>query len=264
MARKKDSVQLLAERIVEEYKTKEALFGETGFIKDLQKRLYEAALNGELTDHLGYDKHAKQSIQTNARNGYTPKVVQGEHGTVEIEVPRDRDASFEPQLIGKRQRRFDGLDDKIISLYARGLSTQDIQAQLEDLYGVDVSSSLISTVTDSVLDDVRAWQSRPLDSVYPIAYLDCIVVKVRQDRRIINKSVYLALGVNLEGHKELLGMWISANEGAKFWLGVLTELKNRGLQDIFIACVDGNRIPRGDRSCVPTNESSVMHCPYGT
>lgn len=238
MAKKKDSLQLLAEEIVKEHKTKEALFGESGFVKELQKRLYEAALNGELTDHLGYEKHAKAAV-SNSRNGYTRKTVTGEHGDVEIEVPRDRDSSFEPQLIGKRQKRFDGFDDKIISMYARGLSAQDIQAQLKELYGVDVSSSLVSTVTDNVLDDVKAWQTRPLSDVYPIVFLDCIVVKVRQDKRIMNKAVYLALGVDLEGQKELLGMWISQNEGAKFWLGVLTELKNRGLQDIFIACVDG-------------------------
>lgn len=238
MAKKKDSLQVLAEEIVKEHKTKEALFGESGFVKELQKRLYEAALNGELTEHLGYEKHAKAAV-INSRNGYTCKTVKGEHGDVEIEVPRDRDSSFEPQLIGKRQKRFDGFDDKIISMYARGMSTQDIQAQLKELYGVDVSSSLVSTVTDNVLDDVKAWQTRPLNDVYPIVFLDCIVVKVRQDKRIMNKAVYLALGVDLEGQKELLGMWISQNEGAKLWLSVLTELKNRGLQDIFIACVDG-------------------------
>ena len=239
MAKKKDSLQLLAEGIVKEYKTKEALFGESGFVKELQKRLYEAALNGELTEHLGYDKHSKMPEQSNARNGYAYKTMKGEHGDVELQIPRDREGSFDPQLISKRQTRFDGFDDKIISLYARGMSTHDIQAQLKELYGVEVSSSLISTVTDKVLDDVRAWQSRPLSRVYPIVYLDCIVVKVRQDKRIINKAVYLALGVDLEGQKELLGMWMSQNEGAKFWLGVLTEMKNRGLDDIFIACVDG-------------------------
>lgn len=239
MAKQKDVLQSLAEGIVKEYKTKEALFGESGFVKELQKRLYEAALNGELTDHLGYEKHAKSTMQSNSRNGYGTKTLKGEHGDVELQVPRDREGSFEPQLISKRQTRFDGFDDKIISMYARGLSTQDIQAQLQELYGVEVSSSLISNVTDNVIDDVRAWQSRPLSSVYPIVYLDCIVVKVRQDKRIINKAIYLALGVDLEGQKELLGMWVSQNEGAKFWLSVLTELKNRGLNDIFIACVDG-------------------------
>jgi transposase-like protein len=154
-------------------------------------------------------------------------------------VPRDREGTFEPQVITKRQTRFDGFDDKIIALYARGLSVEDIQQQLLELYGVEISSSLISNVTASVIDDVKAWQSRPLDALYPIVYLDCLVVKVKEDKRIINKSVYLALGVNLDGQKELLGMWISQNEGAKFWLSVLTELKNRGLEDIFIASVDG-------------------------
>lgn len=157
----------------------------------------------------------------------------------DIEVPRDREGRFEPQVISKQQRRFDGLDDKIIALYARGLSTRDIRDQLQELYDVEVSSQLISTVTDAVMEEVMAWQNRPLDSLYPILYLDCLVVKVKEDKRIINKAVYLALGVNAEGHKELLGLWMSQNEGAKFWLNVLTELKNRGLEHVFIACVDG-------------------------
>jgi transposase-like protein len=178
-------------------------------------------------------------VKDNARNGYSHKHIQGAEGALALQVPRDRTGTFEPQIIAKRQTRFDGFDDKIIALYARGLSVEDIQQQLQELYGVEVSSSLISNVTASVSDDVKAWQSRPLEPLYPIVYLDCLVVKVREDKRIINKAVYLALGVNLEGQKELLGMWMSQNEGSKFWLSVLTELKNRGLEEILIVCVDG-------------------------
>jgi transposase-like protein len=239
MAMKVDDLDELAKKLVKQYKTKDALFGEQGIFKELQKRLLQAALEGELTEHLGYDKNERCELKDNARNGYGSKTIKGTNGEIELQVPRDRAGTFEPQIVAKRQTRFDGFDDKIIALYARGLSVEDIRHQLQELYGVEVSSSLISTVTASVLDDVKAWQSRPLDTLYPILYLDCIVVKVREDKRIINKAVYLALGVNLDGQKELLGMWISQNEGAKFWLSVLTELKNRGLEDIFICCVDG-------------------------
>jgi len=239
MAMKVDHLDELAEDLVKQYKTKEALFGEKGLVKELQKRLLQAALDGELTEHLGYEKHERSPLKDNARNGYSNKTVKGSEGELELKVPRDREGTFEPQIVAKRQTRFDGFDDKIIAMYARGLSVEDIQQQLQELYGVDVSSSLISNVTATIIDDVKAWQSRPLDALYPIVYLDCIVVKIREDKRIINKAVYLALGVNLEGQKELLGMWVSQNEGAKFWLSVLTELKNRGLEDIFIACVDG-------------------------
>jgi putative transposase len=239
MAMKVDDLDELAKKLVKQYKTKDALFGEQGVFKELQKRLLQSALEGELTEHLGYEKHERSEFSDNARNGYSNKTIKSTQGEIEIQIPRDRVGSFEPQIIAKRQTRFDGFDDKIIALYARGLSVDDIQHQLQELYGVEISSSLISTVTASVMDDVKAWQSRALDSVYPILYLDCIVVKVREDKRIINKAVYLALGVNRDGQKELLGMWMSQNEGAKFWLSVLTELKNRGLEDIFICCVDG-------------------------
>jgi len=239
MAMKVDNLTQLAEALVKEYKTKEALFGKDGVAYELQKRLYEAALRGELTDHLGYEKHARQSERSNARNGAYSKVLQSELGELSIDIPRDRKGEFEPVLIRKGQTRFDGFDDKIIALYARGMSLTDIQGHLQEQYGVEVSTSLISTVTEAIIDDVKAWQSRPLSAVYPIVYLDCIVVKVRENKRILNKAVYLALGVDLEGQKELLGMWMSENEGSKFWLSVLTELKNRGLNDIFIACVDG-------------------------
>jgi len=236
--KKRDALDEIAYQIVSEHKTQNALFGEGGIFKELQKRILEAALNGELTDHLGYKKH-EPVVGSNSRNGFSKKTLQTSSGEFEIEIPRDRESQFEPQIVPKHQKRFDELDDKILALYARGMSTQDISDEMYTMYRVDVSDSLISEVTEAVIDDVKAWQSRPLDSCYPILYLDCLVVKVRQDKQIINKSIYLALGVNTEGQKELLGMWISQSEGAKFWLGVLTEIKNRGVEKIFLACVDG-------------------------
>jgi len=227
----------LAQTIAKTCKTQEDF---TEFFKQLKRRGLEAALSGELTHHLGYDKHAKaDERKNNSRNGYSKKTIQVNEGEMEISIPRDRTGTFEPQIIPKYATRFDGLDEKIISFYARGLSTRDIQSELEEIYGTTISPTLISSVTDAVLSDVRSWQARPLDSCFPIVYLDCIVVKVKTDKGITNKSVYLALGVNTDGYKELLGMWISQNEGAKFWLNVLTDIKNRGLDEIFIACVDG-------------------------
>jgi putative transposase len=228
----------IAAEIASNYKTKEDIISKDGLLKSLVTKTLQACLDAELTEHLGYEKN-KEKADDNSRNGYSKKTIITDNGEAEISVPRDRDGSFEPQLIPKHSRRFDEFDDKILGLYARGMSVSDIQSQLHEMYGVNVSTSLISTVTDAVMSEVKTWQSRPLEQVYPILYLDCIVVKVREDKRIINKSVYLALAVNTEGQKELLGMWISQNEGAKFWLNVLTELKNRGLEDIIIACVDG-------------------------
>jgi transposase-like protein len=204
----------------------------------LTKITVEAALNAELDDHLGFDKHA-QSDSDNSRNGYSSKTLQTEDGQFELATPRDRMGSFEPRLVKKHQRRFTSMDDKVLLLYAQGMTTREIVTTFKEMYGADVSAALISKVTDAVIEQVIEWQSRPLDPVYPIVYLDCIVVKIRQDKKVINKAVYLALGVNLEGHKELLGLWLSENEGAKFWLNVLTELQNRGVKDILIACVDG-------------------------
>ncbi|MDV5047627.1 IS256 family transposase [Vibrio diabolicus] len=208
------------------------------FRKMLTKVTVETALNAELDDHLGYEKHATKP-SSNSRNGYSFKSIITDDGEVPIDVPRDREASFEPKLVRKHQTRFQSMDDKILSLYAKGMTTREIVATFKEMYDADVSPTLISKVTDAVLEQVIEWQSRPLDEVYPIVYLDCIVVKIRQDKQVINKSVYLALGVNMEGQKELLGMWLSENEGAKFWLNVLTELQNRGVKDILIACVDG-------------------------
>ena len=204
----------------------------------LTKVMVEAALSVELDEHLGYRKH-EQSSSDNSRNGVTRKTVRTEDGQFELDTPRDRQGDFEPQLVKKHQTRFTSMDDKILFLYAQGMTTREIVDTFKEMYGADVSASLISKVTDAVIEQVVEWQSRPLDAVYPIVYLDCIVVKIRQDKHVINKAVYLALGVNMEGHKELLGLWLSENEGAKFWLNVLTELQNRGVKDILIACVDG-------------------------
>ena len=231
--------------------------------KALKKRGLEAALSGELTDHLGYDRHERNGTRrSNNRNGYSKKQVTTSHGALDLAIPRDRDGSFEPRLIERYQTRFDGIDEKITALYARGLSVRDIQAELSELYGDAISTTLISHVTNAVMDDVKAWQSRPLEPLYPIVYLDCLVVKVREDKRIINKAVYLALGVNTEGQKELLGLWISQNEGAKFWLRVLTDLQNRGLEQVYIFCVDGlSGFPEAIESVYPAAklQSCIVH-----
>jgi transposase-like protein len=208
------------------------------FTQMLAKVTVEAALNVELDEHLGYSKHEDSGIE-NSRNGFSSKTLRTEYGQFEIDVPRDRLGEFEPQLVKKHQTRITSMDEKIHYLYAKGLSTRDIVDTFKELYGADVSPGLISKVTDAVIEQVIEWQSRPLDAIYPLVYLDCIVVKIRQDKKVINKAVYLALGVNMEGQKELLGMWLSENEGAKFWLGVITELQNRGVKDILIACIDG-------------------------
>lgn len=221
-------------------KTPEEILGEGGVLKGLTKRLVERALEGEMTTHLGYEKHAPEGRNSgNSRNGATGKRVLTGEGELEIEVPRDRNGEFDPQLVKKGQRRLPGFDEKVIALYARGLTTREIQGHLLDLYGVEVSPTLISNVTDAVLEEVRAWQSRPLDAVYPIVYLDAIHLKLRSSGAVQNQAVYVALGINLDGQKDLLGLWVGETEGSKFWLNVLTELKNRGVRDILIACVDG-------------------------
>ncbi|PMC17405.1 IS256 family transposase [Oligella urethralis] len=232
----KKALEAFAREVAKGLKTEKDL---AEFSQILTKVTVEAALNAELDEHLGYQRH-QASDNTNSCNGYGTKTIKTEDGQFELETPpRDREGSFEPQLIKKGQTRFTSMDDKILSLYAKGMTTRDIVATFKEMYGADISPTLISKVTEAVIEQVDAWQSRPLEAVYPIVYLDCIVVKIRQDKRVINKAIYLALGVNLDGHKELLGMWLSENEGAKFWLGVLTELQNRGLKDILIACVDG-------------------------
>ena len=213
------------------------VLGKEGLIKQLSKCILERALEAEMQAHLGYDRY-ERNISENARNGSFKKNLTTENGQLELEVPRDRKGSFEPVIVKKKQTRIEGLDDKIISLYAKGMSVSDIKIQMQELYGAEISESLISRITDDVIDEVKLWQSRALESVYPIVFFDCLVVKVRQDKRIINKSVYVALGIDLSGRKDVLGLWISDNEGAKFWLNNLTELKNRGLSDILIACTD--------------------------
>jgi putative transposase len=216
----------------------EQLLGKDGLLKQLTARLVEKALQAEMTQHLGYDA-GQGKPSANGRNGYSSKILTTDHGDVTIDVPRDREGSFEPKVVKKRERRVAGFDDRILALYARGMTMRDIQGHLQDLYGVEVSPDLISRVTDAVMDDVANWQGRPLDAVYPIVYLDALVVKIRDEGVVRNKAVYLALGVTVQGGKEVLGMWIEQNEGAKFWLKVVSELKNRGVRDILVACCDG-------------------------
>jgi len=230
-------LQALAKELAKNVKSQKDL---SDLTSKLVKMTVEAALNSEMEEHLGYTKNSPQGHNTgNNRNGHSRKRLIGDHGEVEIETPRDRNGQFEPQLVKKGQTRLTHFDDQILSLYAKGMSTRDIVATFKEMYGADVSATLISKVTESVIDRVIQWQNRPLDAVYPIVYLDCIVVKIRQNKRVINKSIYIALGINLDGNKEVLGLWLSETEGAKFWLSVLTELQTRGLEDIFIACVDG-------------------------
>jgi putative transposase len=230
----------LLDELLAGYSKPEDLTGPEGLLKRLTGALVERALGAELTDHLGYEEHAAEGRGSgNSRNGSGSKTLLTEQGPIPIEVPRDRNGTFEPQLVKKHERRFDGFDDKILGMYARGMSVRDIQAQLSELYGTEVAPSLISTVTDAVFAEVQAWQARPLEAVWPIVYLDALVLKSRNEGVVGNKSAYLALGINPDGKKEVLGLWIEQNEGAKFWLKVITELKNRGIADIFIACCDG-------------------------
>lgn len=250
----------LLDILMKDYKKPEDLIGENGLLKQLTKRLLERAMQAEMTDHLGYDKHAPAGKNSgNSRNGTSKKTVTGEFGNLDISVPRDRNSTFEPIIIPKGESRFTGFDDKIISMYARGMTTRDIQGHLQEIYGVDVSPTLISQVTDAISEEVKLWQNRPLDEVYPIVYLDAVRIKVRHDSRVINKAVYLGIGVNIHGIKEVLGMWTAENEGAKFWLQIVTELKNRGVKEIFIACVDGLKgFPEAIESVFP--QTQVQLC----
>jgi len=240
MSTKKHEVpEALLASLLADYQKPEDLIGENGLLKQLTKLLVEKALDAEMAAHLGHGRHEPVvNAAGNTRNGKSRKTLKGEFGELPIEVPRDRHGTFEPQLIPKHQTRWTGFDDKVISLYARGMTVREIQAHLEEIYGTEVSPSLISSITDAVAEEVKAWQARPLDLIYPIVYLDCIHVKVREGAVRV-KAVYLAIGVTLAGEKEVLGMWLAQTEGAKFWLQVVTELRNRGVQDIFIACVDG-------------------------
>lgn len=229
----------LLDSLLADYRKPEDLIGEHGLLKQLTKLLVEKALEAEMAEHLGHGKNEPvENPAGNTRNGKSKKTLKGEFGELPIEIPRDRHGTFEPQLIPKHQTRWTGFDDKILSLYARGMTVREIQAHLEEMYGTEVSPTLISSVTDAVIDEVKAWQARPLDAVYPIVYLDCIHVKIR-DGSVRVKAIFLAIGINMSGEKEVLGLWIAQTEGAKFWLQVVTELRNRGIQDIFIACIDG-------------------------
>jgi putative transposase len=230
----------LIDKLLGDYKGPEDLIGEHGLLKELTRALVERAMHAELTHHLGYEKHDPGGKGSgNSRNGTSAKTLKGDFGEVEIEVARDRKGSFEPKIVPRHQRRFNGFDDKILSMYARGMTTREIQGHLQEIYGVEVSPSLISEVTDAVIEEVKAWQTRPLEPLYPILFLDALMVKMRHEGRVENRAVYVAIGIDLDGRKDVLGLWTSANEGAKFWLQVLTELRNRGVKDIFIACVDG-------------------------
>src|SRR5215471_5755666 len=228
------------EELLQGYRSPEDLLGEEGLFKELKKRLLERALGAELTEHLGYEKGDPAGRGSgNSRNGYSSKTVIGDDGPIDLAVPRDRNSSFEPQIVAKGQTRIEGFDDRIISLYARGLTVREIQAHLHELYSVEVSPDLISRVTDAVLDEVREWQNRPLDPLYPVIFFDALRVKIRDDGLVRNKAVYIALALNSDGEKEVLGLWIEQTEGAKFWLKVMNELKVRGVNDILIAVVDG-------------------------
>lgn len=234
---KQQQIHSLLQEMVGDLSSQEQI---TSLSQDLLKTIVETALNGEMNEHLGYEKHDPVGHHSgNSRNGYYPKTLKSSHGEVKVNVPRDRSGDFEPQFIGKGQTRLTQFDDQILACYARGMSTRDIAETFEEMFGARVSHNVISQVTEAVWEQVQLWQNRALDELYPIVYLDCIYVKVHQDKRVIKKAVYLALGINMAGKKELLGMWMSDNEGAKFWLSVLTELKNRGLKDVLIACVDG-------------------------
>src|SRR3982751_3439162 len=246
----------LIDNLLKDYKTPEEILGDNGLLKQLTKAVLERAMQAELTEHLGYERHEASGVNSgNSRNGKSKKTLKGEFGNLPIDVPRDRDSSFDPKIVPKGQTRFSGFDDKILSLYARGMTTREIQSHLEEMYQVEVSPSLISSVTDAVIEEVKVWQNRPLDALYPILYLDALQVKVRAGAHIRNKAIYLAIGINLSGIKEVLGLWVAQTEGAKFWLQIVTELKNRGVADIFIACVDGLKgFPEAIESIFPQTE----------
>ena len=244
-------------------RTEEEIVGPGGVLAQLTKRLVERALAAELTEHLGYEPHQEPPGGAgNTRNGSTAKTLATEHGAVEVRTPRDRQATFEPQIVRKGQRRFEGFDDKILALYSRGLSTRDIEAHLAEIYGVKVGRDLISRVTDAVMDDVREWQQRPLDDVYPVLFLDALVLKVREGGTVQRRACYLALGVTVDGERDVLGMWFQEAEGAKFWMQVLNDLKQRGVRDILICCVDGlTGFPEAIEAIYPntTVQTCIVH-----
>ncbi|MBI4976845.1 MAG: IS256 family transposase [Spirochaetes bacterium] len=252
----------LLDQLLDEYDgtNTEMITGKDGLMLAIKKRLIERAMDKEMDHHLGYEKYSKDGINSgNSRNGDYPKTVLTEQGNIDIEVPRDRNGVFQPRIVAKGQRRWTGFDKKIISMYSRGMTTRDIQGHIKEMYGVDVDPTLISAVTDGVMDDVHEWQNRLLDAVYPIMYLDALRVKIRDEGHVCNKAAHLIIGINMSGKKELLGIWLEQNEGSKFWLKVITDLKNRGVQDVFIACVDGlSGFPEAVHAVYPNTE--VQRC----
>jgi transposase-like protein len=240
-----------------------SLIGPDGLVKELTKALVERMLSGEMNHHLGYEKHEVSGRNSgNSRNGKSRKTLKGEAGEMTIEVPRDRNGTFEPQLIEKHQTRFEGFDAKILSMYALGMTVRDIQSHLHDMYGVEVSAGLISEVTDSIQEEVKTWQDRPLEALYPIVYLDALMVKMRQDGKVDNRAVYTAVGINIDGEKSVLGLWVSGNEGAKYWMSVLMNLKNRGMKDAFLICTDGLKgFPEAIEAIFPSTlvQTCIVH-----
>lgn len=246
-----DQLKTISKELAKNVKSQEDLANLTSM---LVKMTVEAALGAEMEEHLGYAKH-QESSTSNSRNGYSKKTLKGNHGEVEITVPRDRDSSFEPIIVKKGENRLTGMDGQILALYSKGMSTRDIANSFKEMYGADISATLVSKVTESVLEKVIQWRSRPLDEVYPIVYMDGIVIKVRQDKQVIRKTTYIALGINMEGQKECLGLWLSETESSKFWLSVLNDLSNRGVKDILIASVDGLRgFPEAINTVLPKTD----------
>jgi putative transposase len=250
----------LLDELMKNYKGPEDLIGENGILKELTKSLVERALQGEMTNHLGYDKHSVEGNNTgNSRNGNSEKTLKTPKGNLKIQIPRDRNGRFIPRLVPKNQTHFDGFDDQILSMYSRGMSTREISEHIKSLYHTEVSAEFISRVTDSVVEGLKDWQNRRLDPVYPILYMDAICVKIRDEGQIRSKAIYLAIGVTMEGLKEVLGLWVEQTEGAKFWLSIVTELKNRGVNDVLIASVDGLKgFPDAIRAVFP--EAEIQLC----
>lgn len=249
--------------LIGDAKTQGDLFGEGGLIKELSKRLMERMLEAEMTHHLGYEKHAPEGKNTgNSRNGKTSKTVKTGNGEIKLDIPRDRASKFEPMLVGKRQTKLDTLNQQVLSLYAKGMTVRDIQEHVSELYGTEISRDLISTMTDSILEDVTDWRNRALEELYPIVFIDGFVAKCRLNGMVSNRCVYIIYGINIEGKKDVLGLYLGENEGAKFWLHVLTELRNRGLKDIFILCADGLKgLPEAIEAVYPqaTFQTCIVH-----
>ena len=259
--KEKDVIDKMLDQIDFHGMTAEELSGENGLLKQLTSRFYSRALDAEMDEHLGYKKNDNAGDNSgNSRNGYTTKtVITDDNDTIEVQVPRDRNSTFEPVIIPKHEKRTPLFNDQIISMYSFGMSCRDIQRHLQNVYGVEVSPELISNVTESVMADVREWQTRPLEKSYPILFLDALRVNSRQDGKNINKALYVALAINWEGKKEVLGLWLADTEGAKFWMSVLTDIKNRGTQDILIACMDGlTGFPDAVKAVFP--DTHIQHC----